>query len=61
MVEGNKDELARHAEETANRLLAVERTIAIGIPKAAEQEMERLKKYVAFLVLVVYVVDPFAI
>jgi len=47
-VGDNKDELAQRLEETANRLMAVERTVAIGVPKAAEQEMEKLKQYVAF-------------
>ena len=42
----NKDELAQRLEETANRLLAVERSVAIGVPKAAEQEMEKLTRYV---------------
>jgi hypothetical protein len=26
----------------------VERTVAIGVPKAAEKEMEKLKQYVVF-------------
>ena len=46
MVGDNKDQLAQRLEETANRLLAVERTVAIGVPKAAQQEMEKLKQYV---------------
>jgi hypothetical protein len=32
----------------ANRLLAVERTVVSGVPKAAEEAMENLKKYVVF-------------
>ena len=38
--------LAQRLEETVNRLLAVERTVAIGVLKVAEQEMEKLKQYV---------------
>ena len=45
-VGDNKDELAQHLEETANRLLAIERTVAIGVPKAAKQEMKKLEQYV---------------
>jgi len=45
VVGDNKDELAQHLEQTANRLLAVERTIVIGVPKAAEQAMTELKQY----------------
>ena len=51
MVEDNKDELAQRLEETANRLLAVERTVVIGVPKAAKQAMENLKSYVVFRAL----------
>ena len=47
MVGDNKDELAQRLEETANRLLAVERTVVSGVPKAAEEAMENLKSYVA--------------
>ena len=47
-VGDNKDELARRLKETANRLLAVERTIVSGVPKAAEEAMEKLKSYVVF-------------
>jgi hypothetical protein len=36
-------------EDTANRLLAVERTVVNGVPKAAEEAMENLKSYVVFL------------
>ena len=36
-------------EDTANRLLAVERTVVSGVPKAAEEAMENLKSYVVFL------------
>ena len=42
-VGGNKDELAQRLEDTAKRLLAVERTIVNGVPKAAEEAMENLK------------------
>ena len=35
-------------EDTANRLLAVERTVVSGVPKAAEEAMEKLKSYVFF-------------
>ena len=42
----NKDELVQLLEETANRLLTVERTVLSG--KAAEQAMENLKMYVVF-------------
>ena len=47
-VGGNQDELAQRLEDTANRLLAVERTILSGVPKAAEKAMENLKLYVVF-------------
>jgi hypothetical protein len=47
-VEGSKDELAQRLEVTANRLLVVEVIIACGIPNAAQQAMEKLKKYVVF-------------
>ena len=47
-VGDNKDELAQHLEETANRLLAVERAVVSGVPKAAEEAMENLKSYVVF-------------
>ena len=43
----NKDELAQDLIKMAKRLLAVERTIAIGIPKVAERETKRLIQYVA--------------
>ena len=33
-------------EETANRLLTLERTVVSGVPKAAEEAMEKLKSYV---------------
>ena len=46
VVGDNKDVLARRPEETANRLLAVERSVVIGVPKAAKQEMEKLTQYV---------------
>ena len=36
-VGDNKDELAQRLEDTAKRLLAVERTVANGVPKAAEE------------------------
>jgi hypothetical protein len=36
-------------EVTAKRLLAVERTVEGGTPKAAEEAMENLELYVAFL------------
>ena len=45
-VGDNKDELAQRLKDTANRLLAVERTVVSGIPKAAEEAMENLKSYV---------------
>ena len=45
-VADDKDALAQRLEETANRLLAVERAVAIGVPNAAEQEMEKLTRYV---------------
>jgi hypothetical protein len=32
-------------------LLAVERSVEGGVPKAAEQSMENLKRYVVFLAL----------
>ena len=35
-------------EETANRLLALERTVISGVPKAAEEAMENFKSYVVF-------------
>ncbi|KAF8153168.1 hypothetical protein B0H34DRAFT_94878 [Crassisporium funariophilum] len=44
MIGDNKDELAQRLEELENRLLAMERSIAIGVPKAAEQEMAKLKQ-----------------
>ena len=44
-VGDNKDELALRLEDTAKRLLAVERTIVSG-PKVAEEAMEDLKSYV---------------
>ena len=47
-VGSNKDELAQCLEETANRLLAVERTVVGGVPKAAEEAMENLRSYVVF-------------
>jgi len=34
---------------TANILLAVERSVEGGVPKAAEHSMEKLKWYVVFL------------
>ena len=40
MVGDNKDELAKSLEDTANRLLAVERTVVNGVPKATEEAME---------------------
>ena len=43
VVEDNKDELAKSLEDTANRLLAVERTVVNGVPKATEEAMENLK------------------
>ena len=46
----NNDGLAQCLEDTANRLLAVERTVVCGIPKASEEAMEKLKSYVVFLV-----------
>ena len=48
-VGDNKDELAQRLEDTANRLLAVERTVVNGVPKGAEEAMENLKSYVVFL------------
>ena len=39
----NKDELALRLEDTAKRLLAVERTVVNGVPKATEEAMENLK------------------
>ena len=42
----NNDELAQRLEDTANRLLAVERTVVNGVPKPAEEAMENLKLYV---------------
>ena len=48
VVGNNNDELAQRLEETANRLLAVERTIVSGVPKAAEKAMANLKSYVVF-------------
>ena len=45
----NKDELAHRLEDTAKRLMAVERTIVNGVPKAAEEAMENLKSYVRCL------------
>ena len=48
-VGDNQDELAQCLEGTANRLLAVERTIANGVPIAAEEVMENFKLYVVFL------------
>ena len=52
-VGDNKDELALRLEDTAKRLLAVERTIVSG-PKVAEEAMESLKSYVFFPVPKVY-------
>ncbi|KIJ94292.1 hypothetical protein K443DRAFT_12247, partial [Laccaria amethystina LaAM-08-1] len=43
-VGSNKDELVQSLEETANRLLAVERMVVSGVPKAAEEAMENLKR-----------------
>ncbi|CAA7260761.1 unnamed protein product [Cyclocybe aegerita] len=40
----NKDELAQRLGDTANRLLAVERTVVIGIPEVAKQAVEKLEK-----------------
>ena len=48
----NKDELVQLLEETANRLLTVERTVVSG--KAAEKAMENLKKYVIFRASIEY-------
>ena len=45
-VGDNKDELVQRLEDTANRLLAVERTVVNGVPKAAEEAMENHKSYV---------------
>ena len=42
-VGDNEDEIAQLLEDTANKLLAVERTVDNGIPKAAEKAMENLK------------------
>jgi hypothetical protein len=39
----NHDALAQRLEDTANRLLAVERTVVNGVPKAVEEAMENLK------------------
>ena len=47
-VGDNKDELAQLLEETANRLLDVERRVDSGVPKGAEKAMENLKSYVVF-------------
>jgi len=38
VVGDNKDGLTQHVEQTANRLLAVERTVAIGIPNSAKMD-----------------------
>jgi hypothetical protein len=46
VVGDNKDRLAQLLDETAHRLLAVERTVVSGVPKAAEEVMENLKSYV---------------
>ena len=50
IVGDNNDELAQRLEDTANRLVALERTIDTnkGIPKAAEEAMENFKSYVVF-------------
>ena len=45
---GNNDELVQRLEDTANRFLVVERTVVSGVPKAAEEAMEKLKSYVVF-------------
>jgi len=45
-VGSNKDELVQLLEETASRLLTVERMVVSS--KAAEKAMENLKKYVIF-------------
>ena len=47
-VGDNNDELAQRLEETANRLLAVERTVVGGVPIAAKKAMDNLKPYVVF-------------
>ena len=46
VVGDNKDKLIQHLEETKNRLLAVERTVAISVPEAAKWEMKKLEEYV---------------
>ena len=50
-VGDNNDELVQHLEETAHRLLAVERMVVSGVPKAAKKAMENLKSYVVFRAL----------
>ncbi|KAF8153266.1 hypothetical protein B0H34DRAFT_800488 [Crassisporium funariophilum] len=44
MIGDNNDELAQRLKETEHRLVAMERSVAIGVPKAAEQEMAKLKQ-----------------
>jgi hypothetical protein len=50
VVGDNNDELAQRLEDTANRLQALERTIDTnkGVPKTAEEAMEKFKSYVVF-------------
>ncbi|KIM80637.1 hypothetical protein PILCRDRAFT_822370 [Piloderma croceum F 1598] len=43
-VGDNKDELTRGLRETEATLQAVERTVAISVPKAAEQEIDNFKQ-----------------
>lgn len=44
-VGDNNDELAQRLEDTAKRLLALERTVVSGVLKAAEEAMKNLKSY----------------
>ena len=44
---GIKNELVQCLDETAVRLLAVERTISV-VPKGAEEAMEKFKLYVVY-------------
>ena len=48
MVGDNKDELVQFLDETAIRLLGVERTVVSVVPKGAEEAMEKFNSYVIY-------------
>ena len=48
VVGDNKDELVQFLDETAIRLLGVERTVVSVVPKGAEEAMEKIKSYVIY-------------